>query len=84
MASHTGTEEGYMATSSLMLINIATPPTQMSRRARVDYATRAVHLALQELAHGGGNNSSGDVIGVDSTGQSNVSLGTWAFDAHDP
>jgi hypothetical protein len=32
----TGTEEGYMATSSLMIINIATPPTQMSRRARVD------------------------------------------------
>jgi hypothetical protein len=71
-ASHAGTEEGYMATSSLMIINIATPPTQMSRRARVDYAQRAVLLALQEL------------IGVDSTGQSNVSLGTWAFDASEP
>jgi hypothetical protein len=73
-----------MATSSLMIINIATPPTQMSRRARVDYAQRAVHLALQELANSGGNSSSGDVIGVDSTGQSNVSLGTWAFDASAP
>jgi hypothetical protein len=80
----TGTEEGNMATSSLMIINIAAPPTQMSRRARADYAQRAVLLALQELAHSGGNNSSGDVIGVDSTGTPNQSLGSWAFDAHDP
>jgi hypothetical protein len=86
MANHTstGTEESYMATSSLMIINIATPPTQMSRRARADYAQRAVLLALQELAHSGGNISNGDVIGVDSTGQSNVSLGSWAFDASEP
>jgi hypothetical protein len=73
-----------MATSSLLIINVATPPTQMSRRARVDYAQRAVALALQELANCGGNISSGEVIGVDSAGQSNVSLGSWTFDAHDP
>jgi hypothetical protein len=77
-------KEGYMATSSLMIINIDSPPTQLSRRARVDYAQRAVLLALQELAHSGGNSSNGSVIGVDSAGVPNQSLGTWAFDAHDP
>ena len=73
-----------MATSSLMIINIATPPTQMSRRARVDYAQRAVLLALQELAHSGGNISSGDVIGQDSAGVPNQSLGSWSFNASAP
>jgi hypothetical protein len=73
-----------MATSSLMIINIATPPTQLGRSARVAYALRAVQLALQELSNGGGNISSGDVIGQDSAGTPNQSLGSWAFDAHDP
>jgi hypothetical protein len=73
-----------MALSSLMLIQIDSPPTQLGRRARVDYALRALQLVAQELANGGGNSSSGSVIGVDSAGTPNQSLGTWAFDAHDP
>jgi hypothetical protein len=73
-----------MATSSLMIINIDTPPTQLGRSARVAYAQRAVQLALQELAHSGGNLSNGSVIGVDSAGTPNQSLRSWAFDSHDP
>jgi hypothetical protein len=73
-----------MALSSLLLVNIATPPTQLSRRARVDYACRALQLVIQELSAGGGNNSSGDVIGQDSAGVPNQSLGSWSFDASAP
>jgi hypothetical protein len=68
----------------LMNVIINTPPTQMSRRARADYACRALQLVIQELSHGGGNISSGDVVGQDSLGVPNQSLGYWGFDAHDP
>jgi hypothetical protein len=72
-----------MALSSLLLIQIDTPPTQMSRSARVAYAQRALQLAAMELAHCGGNLSSGEIIGQDSAGTPNQSLGSWQFDAHD-
>ena len=68
----------------LMNITIDLPPTQLSRSARVAYAQRALQLVQMELGRCGGNESSGSIIGQDSAGTPNQSLGYWAFDASEP
>jgi hypothetical protein len=73
-----------MALSSLMIINIDTPPTQLSRSARVAYALHALETVKLELGRCQGNDSSGQIIGQASDGTPNTSLGYWAFDASAP
>jgi hypothetical protein len=73
-----------MALSSLLLVQIDSPPTTMSRSARVAYALHALETVKLELGRCQGNDSSGSIVGQDSAGTPNQSLGSWSFDASAP
>jgi hypothetical protein len=45
----------------------------------VGFIRRAVETAMNEFGRSNGNQSSGDIIGQDSKGRPNVSLGSWRF-----
>jgi hypothetical protein len=84
-ASHTGIRGGAaMSGAVLMNITIDLPPTQLSRSARVAYALHALETVKLELGRCGGNDSTGSIIGQDSAGVPNQSLGSWSFDASPP
>jgi hypothetical protein len=65
---------------ALMTITLNDAPGLHTRSAKVAFAQRALQLAAMELAHCGGNLSSGDIIGTGADGAPHTSLGIWMFD----
>jgi hypothetical protein len=71
-----------MGMGVLMTVTINLPsPALEKRSSKVAFATRALQIAASELGRCNGNDSSGEIIGQGADGSSNVSLGTWMFDA---
>jgi hypothetical protein len=54
-------------------------PSLAKRSSEVAFIRKAVETALEELGRGNGNVTSGSVIGTDSGGNTNVSLGSWTY-----
>ena len=65
---------------ALMTVTLNDAPGLHTRAAKVAFATRALQLAITELGRGGGNESSGNIIGQGADGAPHTSLGFWAFD----
>jgi hypothetical protein len=63
----------------IVQINSPSPPLE-KRSQNVAFASRCLDVVKMELAHGGGNESSGEIItqGTDGVTQSQ---GYWAFDS---
>jgi hypothetical protein len=66
---------------ALMTITLNDPSPQLATRAaKVAFATRALQIAISELGSCGGNDSSGNIVGLGADGAPHTSLGFWAFD----
>jgi hypothetical protein len=65
---------------ALMTIVIDDPSPQLEKRSsKVAYATRCLQIIASELGRCGGHDSSGEIVGAGSDGQTK-SLGQWTYD----
>jgi hypothetical protein len=54
-------------------------PSLAKRSSEVAYIVQALEIVAKEIGRGNGNTTSGSIIGVNSAGASNASLGSWTY-----
>lgn len=68
--------------STMLTVTITAPTTSLDRRSsEVAFLRKALAIVETELGRGHGNVTSGTIIGCDTAGGTNKSLGSWTYTA---
>jgi hypothetical protein len=54
-------------------------PSLDKKSAECEFVKNAIAIAMNEFGRGNGTVTSGNVVGMSSTGASNASLGSWTY-----